>query len=111
MGLFNRFSATEAEKAKMYASQQIDLGNAMQRLVDNQDFRKVFVEYRSTWIKNVYKQLTDAIMNRDTAATSELEDMLRWLKGIDRYIEHVGNYTQVGLDTIEALSSEVDYAE
>ena len=111
MGLFSKMTTEEREKAELYAAQQIDLGNAMERLVGNKDFKKVFVDYRGEWIKIVYRQLTEAIMNKDAKATAELEDTLRWLKGIDKYVEYVGNYSKVGLDTIEALSSEVDYAE
>lgn len=111
MSLFNKLTKNEREQEEKYALQQVSLGESMGRLIRNEDFKKVFIDYRSDWLKIVYKQLTDAVMNKDEEAIRELEDTLRWLKGIDKYIEYIGNYNKIGLDTIEALKSEVNYAD
>ncbi len=97
----------QIEEARKIAGEQIALGESMKKLVENDDFKKVFYDFRvKQYLDRAQRNLVNALMVNDIEAVAKIEEEMKKLVAIDWYIETILSYYTSGRQTLEAIYEE-----
>jgi len=110
--MFNPFlSKDDKEKLEAIAVEKRNIGFAMKTLVGDENFKKVFIDFRGEFIKTCRQALENAIVQENEEATAEAIKDLRRLKSIDWFIKYVSDYYDIAIGELAILEEGEDYDE
>jgi len=110
--MFNPFMTKEQkERLEAIALEKRNMGYAMKTLANNEDFKKVFYDFRGKFIKTSREALDLAMIEEDSEAVENALRNLKRLKAIDWFIKYVADYYEIGESELLALDEGDEYAE
>ncbi len=110
--MYNPFiSKEDKEKLEAIALEKRNIGFAMKSLKDDENFKKVFYDFRGQFIKTCREALDQAMFEENEEGISNAIRDLKRLKAIDWFIKYVADYFEIAESELLALDEGDEYAE